>query len=123
MPTDVTFSGSRNIAMKVPSYLYEATVQFYRDVVGLKLLERHAPLVVFEFGGNQLWIDDVPALSQAEVWLELTTTDLAAAADHLQANQVVRRDEIELLPEGFQGFWISNPCSIIHMVALEDETT
>ena len=123
MSTNVTFSGSRNIAMKVPSPLYEATVQFYRDVVGLKVLEQHAPSVVFEFGGNQLWIDDVPALSQAELWLELTTNDLAAAADHLQVNNVVRRDEIEFLPEGFQGFWISNPCSIIHLVAMGDDKT
>lgn len=57
-----TFAGGRNIAMKVPPYKWEATVQFYRDVLGLKVIE-HAPTVPpsvsFEFGTNQLWIDRV----------------------------------------------------------------
>ena len=29
-------AGGRNIALKVPPHLYDATVQFYRDVVGLE---------------------------------------------------------------------------------------
>jgi hypothetical protein len=37
-------SGGRNIAMKVPPYLWLATVRFYRDVVGLKVIE-HEPTV------------------------------------------------------------------------------
>jgi hypothetical protein len=32
---------------------------------------------------------------------------------------VVRRDEIEPLPEGFKGFWISNPANIIHLISQE----
>jgi catechol 2,3-dioxygenase-like lactoylglutathione lyase family enzyme len=123
MSANVTFSGGRNIAMKVPTHLYEATVRFYRDVVGLKLVERYAPSIVFEFGGNQLWIDCVPSLSQAEVWLELIADDLTAAAAQLQAHAVVRRDEIEPLPEDMHGFWISNPASIIHLVTEDDEMT
>jgi hypothetical protein len=116
MTEQATFSGGRNIAMKVPLHLYEATIQFYRDVIGLKVLPQHAPFMVFEFGANQLWIDNVPALSQAEVWLELATNDLEAAAKQLEAANVVRCDEIEPLPEGFQGFWIASPASIIHLV-------
>jgi len=85
MTEQAKFSGGRNIAMKVPPHLYEATVQFYRDIVGLKELPQHAPFTVFEFGANQLWIDNVPALSQAEVWLELATNDLGAAAEQLEA--------------------------------------
>ncbi len=121
MTKQTKFSGGRNIAMKVPPHLYEATIQFYRDVVGLKLLPQHAPSVVFEFGANQLWIDNVPALSQAEIWLELATDDLTAAAAYLQVTNIVRCDEIEPLPEGFQGFWIANPASIIHLVCQEDD--
>lgn len=117
------FAGGRNIAMKVPPHLWNATVQFYQDVVGLKVIE-HAPSVPpsvgFEFGANQLWIDRVDGLSQAEIWLELSTSDVQAAARHLESAGVVRRDEIEPLPEGFEGFWITNPASIIHMVAKPD---
>jgi hypothetical protein len=116
MSATVKFSAGHNIAMKVPPHLYEATVRFYRDVVGLQQLEQHLPFVVFEFGANQLWLDNVPALSQAEVWLELVTDDLTAAAQYLNEANVVRCDEIEPLPDGFEGFWIANPASIIHLV-------
>jgi catechol 2,3-dioxygenase-like lactoylglutathione lyase family enzyme len=71
MTTKVKFTGGRNIAMKVPPHVYEATVQFYRDVLGLKEITKHAPSVGFEFGSNQLWIDRVPGMSQAETWLEV----------------------------------------------------
>ncbi len=121
--TTLTFTGGRNIAMKVPPHVWEATVQFYQDIIGLPVIE-HAPTVPpsvgFEFGANQLWIDRVEGLSQAELWLELSTADVSAAARHLQAAGVVRRDEIEPLPEGHEGFWITNPASIIHMVAKPD---
>ncbi|MGH2532908.1 MAG: hypothetical protein ACRDJW_11475 [Thermomicrobiales bacterium] len=107
MSTTPTFAGGRNIAMKVPPHLWDATVQFYRDVANLKVIE-HTPTVppsiCFEFGANQLWIDRVDGLSQAEVWLELCTQDVQAAARHLESVGVVRRDEIEPLPEDFAGF-------------------
>lgn len=40
MAKKVKFAAGRNIAMKVPPHLYEATVQFYRDVLGLKEIAR-----------------------------------------------------------------------------------
>lgn len=124
MSTDSTFAGGRNIAMEVPPHLREATVRFYRDVIGLTVIE-HAPTVPpslgFEFGANQLWIDRVGGLSQAEIWLELSTSDVQAAARHLESAGIVRRDEIEPLPVGFEGFWITSPASIIYMVRRPDE--
>lgn len=111
-----TFTGGRNIAVKVPPHAYEATVRFYRDVLGLKLLANHLPHIGFEFGGNQLWVDRVAGLSQAEIWLELATDDVQAASAHLKEAEVVRCDEIEPLPEGHEGFWISDPASIIFHV-------
>ena len=119
MPASPRFSAGRNIAMKVPPHAYDETVRFYRDLLGLPQLPEHLPSVVFEFGHNQLWIDRVPALSQAETWLEVRTTDLAEAEQHLAAAGVVRCDEIEPLPEGFQAFWVSSPASIIHLVREE----
>lgn len=67
------FSGGRNIAMKVPPHVWEETVTFYRDILGLRQIDTHLPEVVFAFGANQLWIDKVDGLSQAELWLEITT--------------------------------------------------
>lgn len=114
------FTPGRNMAMKVPPHQYEATIQFYRDVIGLQPLDTEPPAVGFEFGGKNLWIDRVPSLSQAELWLELVTDDLAAAAQQLGVVGVVRCDEIEPLPAGFQGFWIASPASIIHLVCREE---
>lgn len=116
----VSFSGGRNIAMKVPPHQWEATVRFYRDVLGLPLVEHgptQPPSVGFAFGANRLWIDRVEAMSQAELWLEITVADLRAAEARLRAAGVVRCDEIEQLPPDMQGFWIANPASIIHLVA------
>ena len=117
-----TFAGGRNIALKVPPHQYDATIRFYRDVIGLKPLDNHPPAVGFEFGANQLWIDRVPGLSQAEIWLELTTSDIAAAAARLDSAQVVRCDEIEALPGDLPAFWISSPASIVHLVCKRDES-
>ncbi|MCR4266374.1 VOC family protein [Nitratireductor sp. ZSWI3] len=110
------FSGGRNIAMKVPAHQYEATVQFYRDVLGLEPIEELLPSVGFRFGANQLWIDRAPGMSQAELWLEIVTDDTAAAAKHLREAGIARCDAIEPLGESFDGFWISNPAAIIHLV-------
>ena len=118
------FAGGRNIAMKVPPHVWDTTVQFYRDVIGLRVLERAPtlpPSVGFQFGSNQLWVDRVDGLSQAEIWLELSTDDLQGAASHLKSTGIVRRDEIEALPEDFEGFWIENPASIIHLVAKPEQ--
>lgn len=114
------FTAGKNIAMKIPPHLYEATIQFYRDVLGLKEITKHAPSISFEFGSNNLWIDRVTGISQAEIWLEVVTSDLEAAAALLAEAGVVRCDDIEPLPGGFQGFWVSSPASIIHLVCKDD---
>jgi catechol 2,3-dioxygenase-like lactoylglutathione lyase family enzyme len=111
------FAPGRNIAMKVPPHAYDATVAFYRDVLGLTPITAHAPAIGFVFGDKQLWIDRVPTLSQSEVWLEVTADDLDLARSHLAGAGVVRCDAIEPLPPDFQGFWIMNPASVVHMVA------
>jgi catechol 2,3-dioxygenase-like lactoylglutathione lyase family enzyme len=110
------YTGGRNIAMKVPPHQWEATVHFYRDLLGLSVAREEAASIAFTFGVNQLWIDRVETVSHAELWLEVTTSDLQASADHLQAAGIVRRDEIEPLSEGFPGFWVSSPSSIIHLI-------
>jgi len=119
MKPDATFAAGRNIAMKVPPHVYDATVRFYREVLGLPEIAAHAPSVVFEFGSVRLWIDRVPGISQAETWLEVVTNDLEAASALLAEAGVVRCDDIELLPPGFRGFWVSSPASIVHLVCEE----
>lgn len=121
----VDFAGGSNIAMKVPPHLWEETVRFYRDVLGLREIdnpfESGPPSVGFEFGANRLWIDRVVGASQAEMWLQLTTRDTALAAQHLAVAGVVRCDEIEPMPEGASAFWISSPSSIVHLVSQPDD--
>ena len=108
--------------MKVPQNQYDETVRFYRNVVGLKRIQTFEPDVVFKFGDKNLWIDKVATISQAEIWLEIITDDIAAAAKRLKNENVVRCDEIEKLPEGFQGFWISSPAAIVHLVCQDTES-
>ena len=111
------FEAGMNIAMKLPPHVFDQTVKFYKDVLGLPVLEEESASVVFEFGMNRLWLDRADHFSQAEVWLEITTDDITAAADYFSSQGTVRRDEIESLPEGFEGFWICNPADVIHLVS------
>jgi hypothetical protein len=73
--------------------------------------------VTFEFGDKTLWIDNVPTLSQAEIWLELKTDDVTRAKRFCKDHGVAFREEIEFLPQGFNGFWISSPANIIHLIS------
>ncbi len=120
------FTPGRNIAMKVPAHEYGDTVAFYRDVLGLEQIRNQAPSstesVRFDFDGKVLWIDKVPSLSQAEIWLEVCTSDVDGASDYLEKQGCIRRDEIEDLPDGFSGFWVSSPANIIHLVTERDTT-
>ena len=69
-----------------------------------------------------MWLDEVPHISQAEIWLEVITDDIERASKYFDQNQCVRRDEIEVLPDGLKGFWLSNPANIIHLVTTTDIT-
>ena len=115
------FKPGNNIAMKVPTHEFDQTVHFYGDVLGLErdqTAEQTAPgACCFKFGDKTLWIDSVATISQAEIWLEIIADDIEAAAQYLQQHNCVRRDEIEPLPDGFKGFWVSNPANIIHLVS------
>jgi hypothetical protein len=112
----------RNIAVKVPPHAFDATVSFYRDVLGLVSIASHMPAIGFVFGDKQLWIDRVPTLSQSEIWLEIVAEDLVAARAHLAAAGVIRCDQIEPLPPDFKGFWIMSPASVVHMVCQADQS-
>ena len=106
--------------MKVPVHEFDQTVAFYRDIIALKMapssMGDSTESVVFQFGDKQLWIDKVAGISQAEIWLEIITDDAAAASKHLERHNLARRDEIERLPEQIEGFWISSPSNIIHLI-------
>jgi len=110
------FSAGRNIALKIPPHQFDATVAFYRDVLGLKVVDEFAPAIIIAFGACRLWIDRAPALSQAELWLEIETPDAGRAAAYLDTHGVTRCAAIEALPEGFDGLWIMNPAGIVHLV-------
>lgn len=112
--------GGINIAMKIPSHQYEATVRFYRDVVGLKPFTAKAPAIGFELGPNRLWLDEDPTMSQAEIWLELFTDDHKNALRKFEEAGIVRCDAIEPLGEDFRGGWIMNPANVVHMVREPD---
>ncbi len=115
----VSYSPGENIAVKVPSHEYEATVEFYKSVLGLSERDVSAApdSVAFAFGDKTLWVDRVAGLSQAETWLEIRASDVDAARRQLEDRGCVLRDDIETLPPGFDGFWLSSPANTIHLVS------
>jgi predicted enzyme related to lactoylglutathione lyase len=116
------FSAGTNIAMKVPLHQYDATVAFYRDVVGLIVKNQADAWTVFEFGEISLWIDKVPSQSRTDIWLQLTTDNLADAIGHMLDADVPIRDELEPL-EGVNGHWISDPAGTVLLVQQPKEKT
>ena len=111
-----TFSGGVNLALKVPLHQYAPTVAFYRDTLGLPLLEEEPEGCIFQFGPMRLWVDKAPQLSKADLWLELDTNDTESAARYLKNHDVPRRDELEALPDDFDGFFVSDPSGTVHLV-------
>lgn len=118
------FRPGQNIAIKVPAHQFEQTVSFYRDILGLEQVSRSSPdpsdSTAFKFGDKNLWIDRMTSLSQAEIWLEIEADDIERAKVYLEKANIARRDEIEPLPAGFNGFWVSSPSDIIHLVTEEN---
>ena len=115
----MSFTAGKNIALKVPDHEFQDTVRFYREILGfadaIEYTESAASVAV-EFGPNVLWIDRVTTLSQAEIWLEIKTDNIAAARLELEAQGVRTRESIEPLPANIDGFWIAGPSNIIHLL-------
>jgi hypothetical protein len=116
-----SFSGGPNIAIKCPYHTYEQTIAFYRDTLNVPVLEEDKDGCIFQFGPLRLWIDRVPNISHPDIWLELETNDTESAAAYLKSHGVTRRDEVEQLRKDFDGFWISDPAGIIHLVVGDEE--
>ena len=115
------FRPGKNIAIKVPSNEFKTTVEFYQTILEF---EQTAPepsnesdSVVFKFGDKNLWVDKTPGISHAEIWLEVNTENVDAASSYLKEAGCIRRDDVEKLPEGFKGFWITNSANIIHLIS------
>lgn len=117
------FAAGVNIAMKLPARQYDATLAFYRDTLGLPVLREGAEGALIGFGAIRLHLDRLPQQSQTDIWLELSTPDTAAAARYLRAQGVSLCNEVEALPEGFDGFWIAAPSQTIHLVANKGDGT
>lgn len=116
----LSIEGGINIAMKVPTHQYAATVAFYRDTLGLEQITGPGEALGFVHGPNRLWIDEVAGFSQAEVWLELFTPNFAETATALEGKGVQRNDAIEALGPDFRGGWFFNPAGIVHLVREPD---
>ena len=110
------FCGGPNIAIKIPPESFEETLVFYRDVLRLPPVSGQSVDHMFHFGSSVLWLDRVEGIETAEVWLEIATPDTASASAHLTRCGVERCDSVEKLPDGFDGFWIRSPASMVHLV-------
>ncbi|MBC5636744.1 hypothetical protein H8S33_07945 [Ornithinibacillus sp. BX22] len=106
------FKGGSNIALKVPKFKYDETVQFYKDVLKLPYLGLSSGSHAFQFGDCTLWLDCMDNYAQQDVWLEIRTSNIQESELYLDLNHTNRRDEIEI-HENSKGYWISDPCGTI----------
>ena len=92
----------RNIAIKVPLYRHEDTVDFYPDCVRRPV----ARTVANSFGSGELTlrIDRVPQQSQPDAWLERFSYFSTKALARLGSSQ---RDDLDPL-DGVTGPWMSD---------------
>ncbi|MTV24241.1 VOC family protein [Nitriliruptoraceae bacterium ZYF776] len=124
-PRPATFRGGPNIALKIPKADYDATLRFYRSTLGMEVQEVEdtgAPTVtrthLVDFGPIRLWLDQVDGAARSDVWLEVRTDDLEAAAQHLTAAGSAPRDEIEPLESlGRSAHWIRDPAGVVHLLS------
>lgn len=121
---EAKFAGGINIAVKIPKAKYDATVAFYREVLGLEVAEKpiENPTVSrtheVKFGPNILWLDCVDNYTHSEIWLELRTNDVEAATALLQHHGTVTQDEFEQIPEGMH--WITDPAGTVFILGKHD---
>ena len=118
-----TFELGPNVAMKIPESSYDATLAFYRDVLGLTLApvdDELSPKVLrscrIDSGPLTLWLDCVADEDAVGVWLELVTSDLPAAVRHVAAHRVLPEDWREPFPPGTDAHWVCNPLEIPHVL-------
>lgn len=105
----------KNIAIKVPTYKWQETVEYYRDRVGLSIKKTLNESIGFEFGEMALWLDRVEKQSQTDVWLELFTDDPDAAVERLGSPV---RDYLEPL-DGVEGRWTNDPAGVVLLIRKE----
>ena len=110
-----------NIAVKVPSGRFDATVAFYRDTVGLTPVPSETGSQGFEFGDTRLWLDRVEHATHAEVWLELSTSDVDRGAAVLASGGARVADEIEPL-DGRSAHWIVDPAGVVLLLSTHEGT-
>lgn len=121
MKEDIQFRGGKNIALKIPKGKYQASVNFYKDVLKLAVEEKPIdhPTISrtheVKFGSNILWLDCVDNYAHSEVWLELKTDDVSQATEHLQSNGIETIDEIEKIPEDTH--WITDPAGTVFILS------
>ncbi len=114
------FEAGTNIAMKIPVHQYEATVQFYRDVLLLEMEEtpiKHPTVLKtykVKFGAFTLWLDCVEGIDNSSLWLQITTPDVQAATDYLKSNGTRTFDELEEIPENMH--WIKDPAGTVMLL-------
>ncbi len=121
--SDLRYGLGPNVAMKIPASSFDSTVSFYRDVLRLPVVpvdEELSPTVARSFrvdsGAITLWLDRVADEDAVGVWLELLTSDLPDAVEHLATHGVSPEDWREPIPPGTQAHWVCNPVAIPHVL-------
>lgn len=119
------FHGGVNIAIKIPKSKYQQTVDFYKNILGLNVIEKpiENPTVSRTheviFGQNTVWLDCVDNYTHSEVWLELRTPDVDKATEYLKSKGVETCDELEEIPKDMH--WIMDPAGTVFIVSKTNE--
>lgn len=126
MQDKTQFTGGTNIALKIPKHKYEETVRYYKEILGMQVVEEPItnPTVSrtysVVFGPNTLWLDCVDNYTHSEVWLEINTPDVSGAMDYLAAKGVTAKDEFEKIPASKH--WVTDPSGAVMIVSSPEQT-
>ncbi|WP_193318073.1 MULTISPECIES: VOC family protein [Streptomyces] len=126
----VDFSGGVNVAMKIPAPDWAATVAFYRDTLGLEVVDEAegeatgtatvSHTVAVRFGPTTLWLDRVPGAARSDVWLELRTPHLESAMERLARAGHQPLDSVEpFTAPDTRAHWYRNPAGVVHLLTEE----
>ena len=119
------FHGGVNIAIKIPKSKYQQTVDFYKNILGLNVIEKPIENPTASstheviFGQNTVWLDCVDNYTHSEVWLELRTPDVDKATEYLKSKGVETCDELEEIPKDMH--WIMDPAGTVFIVSKTTE--
>lgn len=90
----INLKAGKYIVLKIPMYLFEDTLHFYRDIllmdveVKASFNAKKSKSAIIAFGTNTLRLEAEDQQLESNILLELSTDQIASAVEYFKANEV-----------------------------------